>query len=553
VAVLMALAGSASTPLLAGAGEAAPAALVTQEFRYHAPQAGEVYLVWGLNGWNSAPEALWPTGTQLRDGVTHTSMTRIGDTFRTVIRVPAGTSIDYGFLTTATRAGSATKIWEPTGGHDYRAVAGGDRAIAIEAGANTRLPWRGVWILFLGFGAAGLASATLRRSTFLQGSRVRLVAQSDMAKLLGFALAARVVLFAIGYLACAAAANPHANYVPFRMEYLRQEIDAFEQADASWYINIASHGYERRPFSLDQHANWAFYPLWPIVLRLVSALIPNMVVAGILASTAIFLAALALLYRLLVLDFSPEVAMTTGLLLLVFPASYFFSRPGPESLFLLLVVACLYSARKARWGLAGLFGALASLCRMQGVLLLLPLAYLYFRQHKESGRHNPRALLLLMLPAALLGFMLHLYALTGNLFAPMAIEKVFDLNTTFPFTSMIRYLSEPALVQHYGFDLGALSFAFLFAAVLLTWVLVARRDVPRDYAIYAVVSLALVMTISTMSGALRYMLPIFPLFLVVALLIRGRTVTTQFLCFGFGGLQAFYFIGFVLQYHWAAN
>jgi hypothetical protein len=318
-------------------------------------------------------------------------------------------------------------------------------------------------------------------------------------------------------------------------------------------MDIASHGYDRRPFTLDQQANWAFYPLWPIVLRLASLLIPHMVAAGILVSTSFFLAALVLLYKLLVLDFSPEIATTTGLLLLVFPVSYFFSRPGPESLFLLLVVACLYSARKSRWGLAGLLGALAALCRMQGVLLLLPLAYLYVRQYRETGRHNPRALSLLLMPAALLGFMFHLYTLTGHPFAPIAIETVFDLHKSLPFASMVGYLAEPSLIQHYGFDLSVFSFVFLLGAVLLTVALIRDRRVPRDYVIYAVLSLALVLTISTMSGAMRYMLPIFPLFLILALLIHGKTMTTQLVCFAFAGLQAFYFIGFVLQYNWAAN
>jgi Gpi18-like mannosyltransferase len=554
LALLLGCAVTTSSPVLASTTDRVQdAPLVTQEFRYRSPEAGEVYLAWGLNGWNTPPEALRPAGTQLRNGVIHTPMTRTADTFSAVLRVPFGTSIDYGFLTTKTRAGSPTKVWEPSGGRSHRAVASADSIIGIDGGTNTRLPWRGVLMLLLGFGVVFVIAAIRGNSNFPLLSRLRPLAHSNLTKLVGFALVARIVLFAIGYAACAAAANPNANYVPFSKDYLTQELHAFARADVTWYMSIASHGYERRPFSLDQHANWAFYPLWPILLRLASLLIPNMVTAGILASTFLFLGALVLLYRLVVLDFSPEVAMTTCLLLLVFPVSYFFSRPGPESLFLLLVVACLRAARKARWGPAGLIGALAALCRMQGVLLLLPLAYLYYRQYQESGRHNPRALSVLMLPAALIGFMLHLYALTGNPFAAMAIERVFDLNTTLPFASMIRYLSEPSLVQHYGYDLSIFSFVFLFAAVLLTCTLIARHDVPRDYVIYAVVSLVLVLTVSTMSGAMRYMLPIFPLFLVGALLIRGRWMTTLLVCFGFAGLQAFYFIGFVLQYNWAAN
>ena len=51
----------------------------------------------------------------------------------------------------------------------------------------------------------------------------------------------------------------------------------------------------------------------------------------------------------------------------------FLVRFSCESLFLLLSAACLYSARKGRWLLAGLFGAFASFTRSLGLMLFVPL------------------------------------------------------------------------------------------------------------------------------------------------------------------------------------
>ena len=36
--------------------------LVTGEIRYHMPEAGEVYLLWGTNGWAVVPQEIRPTG-----------------------------------------------------------------------------------------------------------------------------------------------------------------------------------------------------------------------------------------------------------------------------------------------------------------------------------------------------------------------------------------------------------------------------------------------------------------------------------------------------------
>ena len=85
---------------------------ITIEFRYHAPEAGEVWLVWGINGWQQAPEALRPPGTIVPDKVMQTLMVRTNNTFVITIQVPSGTAIDYGFLTSKTEKGTPVKLWE---------------------------------------------------------------------------------------------------------------------------------------------------------------------------------------------------------------------------------------------------------------------------------------------------------------------------------------------------------------------------------------------------------------------------------------------------------
>ena len=77
--------------------------LVTLEIRYQLPEAGEVVLVWGINGWAVVPEETRPAGTEVKDAVMHTPMVREGDTFVAKVGVPAGTTIGYGLQITERR------------------------------------------------------------------------------------------------------------------------------------------------------------------------------------------------------------------------------------------------------------------------------------------------------------------------------------------------------------------------------------------------------------------------------------------------------------------
>src|SRR3569833_1657678 len=45
----------------------------------------------------------------------------------------------------------------------------------------------------------------------------------------------------------------------------------FSQNDSGWYFGIASDGYEQRPFEATHQANWAFFPLTPIIWNLLGA------------------------------------------------------------------------------------------------------------------------------------------------------------------------------------------------------------------------------------------------------------------------------------------
>ena len=110
-----------------------PQRLMTQELRYDMPEAGEVFLVWGMNGWHVAPEELRPESTVLVDSVMHVPMDRTEHAFVTKVQVPAGTTIDYGFLITQAHNGEELRIWDANGEHDYHTTVACDGIIEIKS------------------------------------------------------------------------------------------------------------------------------------------------------------------------------------------------------------------------------------------------------------------------------------------------------------------------------------------------------------------------------------------------------------------------------------
>ncbi len=298
---------------------------------------------------------------------------------------------------------------------------------------------------------------------------------------------------------------------------LRQEVLT---ADVNWYVGIAEHGYEQMPFNADVPRNWAFFPLFPLLLRLASYLTREFVLTGMALSHLFFLLALFLLHRLgLQFGLSADDADRGVFYLAVFPTSYFFSLPLPESLFLMLTVGSFYFAKAERWWLAGLCGALASATRTSGILLLPALAVLYWEtyrpilQLRDLRTWRKDALAVLLVPAGLVAFMVYLHFLTGNAFAFKGAMAAWGREAGLFFAPLYEYLRAPGeIAAHWDFKL--LNFLAVTLAVVCGAVLLKRRQ--YALAIYALLSLLVALSSALLQSQARYAMVVFPVYLVLA-------------------------------------
>lgn len=289
--------------------------------------------------------------------------------------------------------------------------------------------------------------------------------------------------------------------------------------DAVWYLQIAHDGY-------GDGARAAFFPLYPLLAQ--------GVLGGLLVSWAAGVAGLAVVHRLAALELGARAARGAVWLLACFPGALFLSAVYSESLFLALSAGSVYAARTDRWRWAGALGALAAATRSAGVVLLVPLALLWWGSGGGARRARDAAWLLLV-PAGLLAFLGSLAAGGLDWRAPLDAQEQWSRHFAGPFVGAwdgavaafdgARQLLSGARAPVYFAAAGGDPFVAaahnleLFAALALAVPAVVGvwRRLPAAHGAYVVAALALPLSWPVAPQPLmslpRFELVLFPLFM----------------------------------------
>ncbi|HEY0407505.1 MAG TPA: mannosyltransferase family protein [Pyrinomonadaceae bacterium] len=285
-----------------------------------------------------------------------------------------------------------------------------------------------------------------------------------------------------------------------------------DYGDGGWYMGIARDGYEQRPFADTGQHNWAFFPLFPLLLRAVSNLTGGVALTGMALSSLLFLLALILLYKTIVaFGYDEAIADRALFYLAAFPVSYFFSLPMTESLFLLLTVGSFYAARREAWWTAGALGALASATRVTGVILLPALCVLYWQQHR--GRLRVDILKLLLIPLGLLAFMYYLDLITGDALAFRHVLGSWGRQSGFFLRPLFEFLRHPQELSM-SWDFRLLNFAAAVLALTCGAALAKRRE--WALSLYTLAGIIIPLSSQLLQSHARYVMVIFPLFIILA-------------------------------------
>ncbi|MEZ4770888.1 MAG: mannosyltransferase family protein [Caldilineales bacterium] len=184
--------------------------------------------------------------------------------------------------------------------------------------------------------------------------------------------------------------------------------------DTGFYVSIATEGYRSEGVPLP---SVAFFPMLPLLMRLLGGLTGDVVPAGILISNAALLAAMMLLYRLVDREFGSATAGRSVWYMLIFPLSFFGSAIYTESLFLLFAIGAFYAARRGHWWAAALLGVCLTLTRLVGIIIAPVLLVEWFTQRRSGAPAKPRiwgATAAFLAPLGLLAYMVYLRQSFGD-------------------------------------------------------------------------------------------------------------------------------------------
>jgi len=302
------------------------------------------------------------------------------------------------------------------------------------------------------------------------------------------------------------------------------------------YLKIATEGYH-----LGAPESTAFFPLYPMLVRAGISLGGRPALWGVLISLVATVFALYFLYRIAEKLQNKEVARTATLAFAFFPTAFFLNAVYTEAIFVAFAAGSYWAAYVRRnLLLAGLLRALAAATRNTGVLLLIPLVYLWLRNRSEFGWRGVWKIALV--PAGLLGYMLFLWYRFGDPLVFADAQAIYwGRELTNPLDTLakawtsaaygLKYVLDPAtlFLSTDGLPASEASNTFNIAFLVLFLILMGIGFVilPAELSVYSfVVVLLPVLTASAFYPLMslpRFVLGAFPLFFVLGyLLSRSR-------------------------------
>lgn len=286
-------------------------------------------------------------------------------------------------------------------------------------------------------------------------------------------------------------------------------LDNLANWDGGHYVGIAKYGYSEK-------FQYAFFPLYPILINLASKITGNFITAAILISMGASFLALHILFELISLDYTKKLAEKSLDFLLFFPAAFYLTVAYSEGLFLFLTAAAFLFARKHKLLLATLFAALASGTRLVGLAVSLSLIL----QIYLTEGINKKNWAVLLSPLGFVAYCIYLLQTTGDPFYFIYAENHWQRVITVPGLSFWETIQTLSSGKNIAENFNAV-LDLLFAVLGLGLILRSFRFLPIQYSVYSLLSIAFPLFTPTLSSIPRFLLPVFPIFIVLGLMNKG--------------------------------
>ena len=376
-----------------------------------------------------------------------------------------------------------------------------------------------------------------------------------LKKVLLIYLVWELVMMGVGMWASGLQTIKHPPTLPFDTPYV---LDHTYRWDAEWYNGIASDNwYKTHPQAP------AFYPLFPLAIRTASHLF-----GGNLVTTAFILNAIATALAFCFLALiafevtkSKRLSLWVVLLFSAFPTAFFLQTMYSEALFCMLGFAAFYYALRRKWVLCCTLLAFTTAVRFPGVLFVLACFVEYCRSIDYDYKKVRFDILLFLITP--LGLLAYAYYLNRLYHSPLYMFEAYHVAGSWSY----HRFNIDILANIYQTARGGLSVlkhrsqGWLFYALwqlpsLIIWsggMLAIIYGRLKQYISVPMVVLALGSGLlfvldNNFVSVSRYLLPIFPLYIVMAKVIeRKRYTLVPFLALS-GFIELWFLVLFVRNY-----
>jgi hypothetical protein len=286
--------------------------------------------------------------------------------------------------------------------------------------------------------------------------------------------------------------------------------------DSAWYLDLARHGYHALP---DEAVR--FFPVLPLVVRGLGAVLGSDAVALLLLANVCALGYLYLLERFLVDDLgSASLAARATWLAALAPVGFVLAMGYTEALAAMAVVGAFWAARRRSWGIAALCALAAGALRPSGLLLGAPLAVEAALAWRSSGGVDRlRSVLATVAPAlGALPYLLWVRATYGDALLPFRVQMVDGLrgDTVDPFRATWH-----AFAGLDGSDIAG-GLRGVWVLVFVALLVAGARRLPVSYTVFGAVTLLVAASTEHIGSFERYATAAFPLVVSAALLLPRR-------------------------------
>jgi Gpi18-like mannosyltransferase len=299
---------------------------------------------------------------------------------------------------------------------------------------------------------------------------------------------------------------------------IRPILEVFTSWDGLWYMDIVRHGYPRNvPPDVTYHvteARAAFFPLFPLLGRAFDRVWPGGDSFAVLTMN-VGLGLIAVVLVAMIADrlYGERVARTTATLMALFPGSFVLSFAYSEALMLVLAAACLLMLLDQEWTAAGVFAALATATRPNGVALIaacLVAAYVAVRDRRDWSSLTAVALA----PIGFITFQVWLGQHTGETFVWFRVQReAWDEGASFGWTAIqntVEAIWQPMTSP--TDTITALSFAAMVVLLVLAW----KAKLPWILTAYSWAIIVLMLVPATVTARPRFLFTAFPLLIGAA-------------------------------------